>query len=87
MLRLVAQTVEAAHAAGRWVGMCGEAAAVPAWTRLWLGLGLDELSMAPAALAEVKETVRGASLAEARDLAAAALRRSTLAEVEALLAS
>lgn len=87
VLRLVAQTVEAAHAAGRWVGMCGEAAAVPAWTRLWLGLGLDELSMAPAALAEVKETVRGASLAEARDLAAAALRRSTLAEVEALLAS
>jgi phosphoenolpyruvate-protein phosphotransferase len=87
VLRLIAETVEAAHAAGRWVGMCGEAAGAPAWTRLWLGLGLDELSVAPAALAEVKEIIRGATLAEARQLAGAALRRNTLAEVEALLAT
>ena len=43
--------------------------------------------MAPAALPAVKEIVRRTTLAEARALAAAALRLSTLAEVEALLAA
>ena len=85
VLQLIARTVDGAHAAGRWVGMCGEAAGNPAWTPLWLGLGLDELSMAPPALPAVKAVVRRTPLAAAQALARAALTLPTLAEVEALL--
>jgi phosphoenolpyruvate-protein phosphotransferase len=85
VLALVARTVEAAHAAGRWVGLCGEAAGNPAWTPLWLGLGLDELSMAPPALPAVKAVIRRTPLAAAQALARQALAQPTLAEVEALL--
>jgi phosphoenolpyruvate-protein kinase (PTS system EI component) len=86
VLRLIARTVEGAHAAGRPVGMCGEAAGNPAWTALWLGLGLDELSMAPPAIPAVKRAIRAGTLAAAQRLAVAALRQSTLADVIALLA-
>jgi phosphoenolpyruvate-protein phosphotransferase len=85
VLALIARTVEAAHAAGRWVGICGEAAGNPAWTPLWLGLGLDELSMAPPALAAVKAVIRRTPLTAARALAGQALAQSTLAAVEALV--
>ena len=41
ILRLISMAVEGAHAEGKWVGICGEAAGNPAWTPLWLGLGLE----------------------------------------------
>ena len=85
VLALIARTVEAAHAAGRWVGICGEAAGNPAWTPLWLGLGLDELSMAPPAIPAVKAVLRRTPHAAARALAGQALAQSTLAAVEALV--
>jgi phosphoenolpyruvate-protein phosphotransferase len=85
VLALIARTVEAAHAAGRWVGLCGEAGGNPAWTPLWLGLGLDELSMAPPAIPAVKAVLRRTPLAAARALAGQALAQSTLAAVEALV--
>jgi phosphoenolpyruvate-protein phosphotransferase len=86
VLRLIARTVEAGHAAGRWVGICGEAGGNPAWAPLWLGLGLDELSMAPSAIPAVKEVIRTTTFTAARELAEAALRLSTVEDIEALLA-
>jgi phosphoenolpyruvate-protein kinase (PTS system EI component) len=85
VLQLIARTVEAAHAAGRWVGICGEAAGNPAWTPLWLGLGLDELSMSAPSLAAVKAVVRQTTRAAAQVLAQRVLQQTTLADVEALL--
>jgi phosphotransferase system enzyme I (PtsI) len=82
---LIAKTVEAAHRAGKWVGMCGEAAGNPEWAALWLGLGLDELSMSPASIPAVKEAIRGTRFDEAQQLAALALQQPTLQHVEALL--
>ena len=87
VLRLIKLTVEAAHAEGRWVGICGEAAGNPDWATLWLGLGLDELSMTAALIPAVKETIRGALLSEAQALAERALKQATLADVERLLRS
>ena len=87
VLRLIASVVEAAHAAGRWVGICGEAGGNPAWASLWLGLGLDELSMAPPAIPAVKEAIRSTTFAAAQTLAQEALRQSTLQEVQALIES
>ena len=42
------QVVDAAHAAGNTVEVCGEAAGEPEVAALLVGLGVDELSVAPA---------------------------------------
>ena len=73
MLRLMGEIVGHAHARGRWVGVCGEAAADPAIAVLLLGLGVDELSVAPAALLRVKATIRSVRASAAQDLARSAL--------------
>lgn len=83
VLRLIDMTVKAAHGAGKWVGMCGEAAGNPEWAALWLGLGLDELSMSPASIPAVKEAIRSTQFDEAQALAANALKQATVEEVEA----
>lgn len=61
VVRLVAQLVSAAHDAGAWVGVCGESAGSPLEAALLVGLGVDELSMAPGAIPEVKATLRSLS--------------------------
>jgi phosphotransferase system enzyme I (PtsI) len=85
VLRLIRQTIEAAHANGRWVGMCGELAGMPAAIPILLGLGLDEFSMAPRAIAEAKHLIGALTDAQARQIAAEALRCRTAAEVEAYM--
>jgi phosphoenolpyruvate-protein kinase (PTS system EI component) len=50
VLRLVHHVIEAAHAQGKWVGMCGELAGEPLAIPLLLSLGLDEFSMNPPAI-------------------------------------
>ncbi len=73
VLALVRATVEAASARGRWVGVCGELAGDPAAAVLLAGLGVTELSMAPALVPEAKAALRSISLADARAAAASAL--------------
>jgi hypothetical protein len=53
-------TVRAAHAHGKWVGVCGELAADPLAVAVLLGLEVDELSVAARSIAEVKALVRQA---------------------------
>jgi phosphoenolpyruvate-protein phosphotransferase/dihydroxyacetone kinase phosphotransfer subunit len=73
VLRLVRATVEAAAARGRWVGVCGELAGDPAAAVLLAGLGVTELSMAPALIPEAKAALRAVDLPAARAAAHAAL--------------
>jgi phosphocarrier protein FPr len=73
ILRLIAQVVEAAHAVQKTVEVCGEAASEAAVAVLLIGLGVDELSVAPARLDELRETVRALSFADAADAARHAL--------------
>jgi len=76
VLRLIAQATEAAQRTGIPIGVCGELAGVPAAALLLAGLGLNELSMAAASIPIVKERLREITLAQARELAQAALMRS-----------
>jgi phosphotransferase system enzyme I (PtsI) len=69
VLRLIAQVVEAGHKAGKWVGICGEMGGDPAFTRVLLGLGLDEFSVAAAAVPKIKDTIRSLRYEDARKLA------------------
>ena len=74
ILKLIKMTVDAAHANGIWCGVCGEIAGDPVLTALLIGLGVDELSTAPAVLDEVKYVIRRVKLEEAKVLAEFALR-------------
>jgi phosphotransferase system enzyme I (PtsI) len=58
VIRLIRHVVEAGHAAGKWVGLCGEMAADPELVPLLIGLELDELSTSPAMVPRIKETIR-----------------------------
>lgn len=66
VLRLIRQLCEAAEAGGCWVGVCGDAAADPALVPLLVGAGVRELSVAPAAVPEVKAALRQLDLIAAR---------------------
>ncbi|WP_336629534.1 MULTISPECIES: phosphoenolpyruvate--protein phosphotransferase [unclassified Microbacterium] len=73
VLRLVAEVARAGGALGKPVGVCGEAAADPLLAVVLAGLGVDSLSMAPAALADVRHALAAHTLDDARRIAAAAL--------------
>ena len=85
LLRLIGQIIEAGHAEGIEVGMCGELAGVPQASALLLGLGLDEFSMSAPLLPQVKERLRRVTLRQARQLAERALDCTTHEEVLQLL--
>ena len=87
MLHLIAQVIEAAHAAGKWVGLCGEMAGQRLTLPVLLGLGLDEFSMTPRAIPAARQLIRSLSVAEARQIAAHALSLTTASEIKEYLAS
>jgi phosphotransferase system enzyme I (PtsI) len=83
VLRLVKMLGDAGAAAGKPVGVCGEAAADPKLAVVLVGLGCTTLSMTPAALADVRAELATVTLDEARAKAAAALAATTAAGARA----
>ena len=81
VLRLIARTVEAAHAAGKWVGVCGELGGDPVAVPILLGLGVDELSISVPAIPLVKAQIRALSFAECQRQAQRALGCATAVQV------
>jgi len=53
--------IEAAHAEGKWVGMCGEMAGDSLAIPLLLGLGLDEFSMSASSILPARTQIKGLS--------------------------
>jgi phosphocarrier protein FPr len=86
VLRLIGRTVDAAHANGKWVGVCGELEADPQAVPILIGLGVDELSVSVPAIPTVKAQVRSLQLNEAKSLAQQAINCATAQEVRALQA-
>jgi phosphotransferase system enzyme I (PtsI) len=58
VLRLIQFAIEAAHRGRIPISICGEIAGDPRFTALLIGLGIRELSMAPASIPRVKQRVR-----------------------------
>ena len=50
VLELIRRVVEAAHAHGKWAGICGELGGEPLAVPILVGLGIDELSMSSPAI-------------------------------------
>lgn len=74
VLRLIQQALRSGTDAGIPVGMCGEMAGDPRYTRLLLGLGLREFSMPPSAMLEVKRVITQSNTGELRRRVARLLR-------------
>jgi phosphotransferase system enzyme I (PtsI) len=85
VLRSVRHTVDAAHAAGRWVGVCGEMAGDPQNAVLLVGLGVDELSVSVYDVPRVKAAIRSVSYEAHRTLAAEALSCESAEPVRSLM--
>jgi phosphoenolpyruvate-protein phosphotransferase len=85
VLRLIKQTIDAAHQRGKWVGMCGELAGMKKAIPILLGLGLDEFSMAPRAIPEAKWLLGRFTRLRAGEIAGQALQCSTAAEINDLM--
>jgi phosphotransferase system enzyme I (PtsI) len=83
ILRTLRFVINAAHAAGRPVAMCGEMAGDPLFALVLLGLGLDELSMNPMGIPLVKSVIRGVTAQTARELAASVVDLPTPEDVAA----
>jgi multiphosphoryl transfer protein len=82
VLRLIGELCR--EAGGASVSVCGEVAADPVAVPLLIGLGVDSLSVAAPAVANVKQAVRAVDAAAATDLARRALRCVGAADVRAL---
>ena len=81
VLRLIKNIIDAGHKAGRWVGMCGEMAGEPEFVLLLLGLELDEFSVSPYVVPEIKHLIRLVSMQQAKEIAKQAMTLATGTEV------
>jgi phosphotransferase system enzyme I (PtsI) len=86
VLRMIKQTVDAGHASGIEVALCGEMAGDVMTVPVLLGLGLDELSMRPSALPFVKRLLRSSCSRQLAELGEMALQCGDGQEVRRLLA-
>jgi len=85
VLELIARIIEAGNAANIPVSMCGEMAGDPRYVRLLLGLGLNEFSMPPNQLLEVKRALVDSRRSTLRKQAQALLDADTPEEQKSLL--
>ncbi|MEH2295796.1 phosphoenolpyruvate--protein phosphotransferase [Nostoc sp.] len=87
VLRMVQQTVQAAHAARISVGLCGELAADILAIPILLGLGLDELSVNPQSIPAIKQAIARFSIVESEAIVASALQQDSAVNVRELIST
>jgi phosphotransferase system enzyme I (PtsI) len=77
--------INAAHKEKKWVGICGEMAGNPLAAPLLIGFGIDELSVVPGILPEIKKIIRSLRYDRLQEIAADVLKFSTAEETESYL--
>lgn len=85
VLQLIERVITAAHANGKWAGMCGEMAGQKHALPILLGLGLDEFSMSASAVLPARALLAKLSQQEMKQVAQAVLELSTAEEVRAYI--
>jgi len=81
VLRLIKVVIDNAHKANIPIGMCGEMASNPYATVLLAGLGLDEFSMSPSSLLEVRKILRSVDYKEATKMANKVLKMNSSTQI------
>lgn len=64
VLRMIKMATDNAHAHGKWIGICGELGADTSLTEEFLRMGIDELSVSPSMVLEVRKRVREIDLSK-----------------------
>ncbi len=64
VLRMIEMTVQNAHKENIWCGICGELGADASLSKLFLAMGVDELSMSPGSLLFIRKIVRETNVGE-----------------------
>ncbi|WP_159722714.1 phosphoenolpyruvate--protein phosphotransferase [Enterococcus sp. CSURQ0835] len=86
ILRLIKNVIDAAHAEGKWAGMCGEMAGDQTAVPLLMGMGLDEFSMSATSVLKTRSLMKKLSTTDMAELADKALKEcDTMEEVVALV--
>ena len=85
VIKLIKMAIDGAHSAGKWCGMCGEAAGDSLYIPLILGLGLDEFSMNANKILRARKIISNLSYKDCKTLANKVLELNTAIEVEDLL--
>lgn len=85
VVRFLRRIIDRSKECGIPVAMCGEMASDPLATILLLGLGLDEFSVVPAALPEIKKIIRSVKYRDAKKIAQKALSLVTEDELKKYL--
>lgn len=86
ILRLIKNVIDAAHAEGKWAGMCGEMAGDQIAVPLLLGMGLDEFSMSATSILKTRSLMKRLDTTKMAELADRALKEcDTMEEVVALV--
>ncbi len=81
VLRLIHNVIESGHKQGIWVGVCGELAGDPTMAAILVGMGIDELSMGPVRIPEIKQVIRGLRLSDVQAMARDLLKQASAREV------
>ena len=87
VLQAIRQTIQAAHRAGIRVGLCGELAAEPLAVPILLGLGLDELSLNPQSIPQIKQIISQLTISEAEAIAHSALQLDSAIQVKSFISN
>lgn len=86
ILRLINNVVKAAHAEGKWAGMCGEMAGDQTAVPLLMGIGLDEFSMSATSVLQTRSLMKRLDSIKMEELSNKALTEcATMEEVVALV--
>ena len=80
ILRLIANVIKAAHAEGKWAGMCGEMAGDQQAVPLLMGLGLDEFSMSATSVLRTRSLMKKLDTAKMQEYANRAITECGTAE-------
>ena len=67
VLRLIAKVVENSHKEGIWTGICGELGADPELTKLFLAMGVDELSVSPGRILGLRKIILETDMSQCRE--------------------
>jgi phosphoenolpyruvate-protein phosphotransferase (PTS system enzyme I) len=85
VIRFLRRIIERGKQEHAWVGMCGQMAGDPLATILLIGLGLDEFSVVPNILPEIKKIIRSIHYTEAQHVAERVLTMHSEDEIKAFL--
>ncbi len=85
VIRMIKNVIDIGHKNGIWVGMCGEMASEPLYSILLIGLGLDQLSVSPIMIPEIKKIIRSTTIQEAKQIADTCLGMNDSEQIESFL--